>query len=193
MLPPEAPQHVKDELQSNETITWIGQPSNKLALKATAVVLVAALLFIIFFLKDFMGFGRGANFFLAFQGIGLVFTAFGMIFCFMVLSAPVRVWLYFKRTYYVVTDKRYIVISGGNKNRKVQQYDKKTVTPLMSASFLGVTNLVWRAPGFYKDSDGDSRQNTLTFAGIEPREVFNITSETFPKLSEAVKTTSPPR
>ncbi len=193
MQPHEAPQYVKDELLQGESITWIGQPSNKLALKATAVVLVVALLFIIFFLKDFMGFGRGANFSLAFQGIGLVFTAFGMIFCFMVLSAPVRVWLFFKRTFYVVTDKRYIVISGGKNNRKVEQYDKKTVTPLMSASFLGLTNLVWRAPGFYKDSDGDSRQNTLTFAGIEPREVYNITSETFPKLSEAVKTMPPPR
>ncbi len=193
MLPTEAPQYVKDELLQGESITWIGQPSNKLALKATALVLVAALLFIVFFLKDFMGFGRGANFSLAFQGIGLLFTAFGMIFCFMVLSAPVRVWLFFKRTFYVVTDKRYIVISGDKNNRKVEQYDKKTMTPLMSASFLGLTNLVWRAPGFYKDSDGDSRQNTLTFAGIEPREVFNITSETFPKLSEAVKTTSPPR
>lgn len=193
MLPTEAPQYVKDELLQGESITWIGQPSNKLALKATALVLVAALLFIVFFLKDFMGFGRGANFSLAFQGIGLLFTAFGMIFCFMVLSAPVRVWLFFKRTFYVVTDKRYIVISGDKNNRKVEQYDKKTMTPLMSASFLGLTNLVWRAPGFYKDSDGDSRQNTLTFAGIEPREVFNITSETFPKLSEAVKTTTPPR
>ncbi len=193
MQPHEAPQHVKDELLQGESITWIGQPSNRLALKATAVVLVAALLFVIFFLKDFMGFGRGVNFSLAFQGIGLVFTAFGLIFCTMALSAPLRVWLYFKRTFYVVTDKRYIVISGAKNKRKVEQYDKKTMTPLMSASFLGVTNLVWQAPGFYKDSDGDSRQNTLTFAGIEPREVFNITSETFPKLSEAVKTMPPRR
>mgnify|MGYP006870803163 CR=1 FL=1 len=54
---------------------------------------------------------------------------------------------------------------------------------MMKMQILGLVNLVWEAPGNHTDSDGSVRKNVLWFSGIEPREVFNITSEEFTTIS----------
>ncbi|MCW5824772.1 MAG: hypothetical protein KIT34_18380 [Cyanobacteria bacterium TGS_CYA1] len=187
MIVSETPQHVKDELLPGENITWIGQPNSRIAYMTAIPTTTIALLAAVYFFWDFMKMPS-----LAFQGPGLFFTA---IFCFIflgVLSTPFKMWMKFKTTYYVVTNNRYLVISGG-RNKKVETYEKKLLTPLMKMTVMGLLTLVWQAPGVYTDSDGDTRRNTLWFAGIEPREIYNITSEEFPRLSELAKTMPPPR
>ncbi len=178
----EAPQHVKDELLDNETITWIGQPSTKYAIVASVPFLLFA---------GFIAFGSIKELLDSIvRHLPLPFSLFnciGLLFACFVLSTPLKLWFQARSTYYVVTDKRIVIVSGG-KNRKVEQYDKKTLKPMMSMSFLGFTNLCWTAPGTHKDSDGDTKSNTVTFFGIQPREVYNISSEPFPKISEMSRT-----
>jgi len=187
MNPSDAPQHVKDELLSNETITWIGRPHPKLVMMTAVPFLIIGSLGITYFFVDIMK-GKPS---LMFNGVGLFFTAIGVFIFFGIVSTPLKLFMRNRSTYYVVTNNRYLVISGG-KNKKVETYDKKSMKPMMKMSIMGLTNLCWQAPGEYKDSDGDLRKNVLWFSGIEPREVFNITSEDFPKFSELAKTMPPP-
>jgi len=183
----ETPQHVKDELLPGESITWIGQPHPRVAYMSAIPAFIIAVLAAVYFFWDIMKTPS-----LAFQGPGLIFTA---IFCFIflgIITTPLKLWMRFRSTYYVVTNSRYLVISGG-RNRKVETYEKKMLTPLMKMTIMGLLTLVWQAPGQYTDSDGDTRGNTLWFSGLEPREIYNITSEEFPRISELAKTMPPPR
>lgn len=184
----DAPSYVKDELLSNETITWIGRPHPKLVFASAIPFLIIALLGGVYFFADIMK-GRPS---MMFNGVGLFFTAIGCFIFFGILSGPFRLLRQNRSTYYVVTNNRYLVISGG-RNRKVETYEKKLMKPMMKMQILGLVNLVWEAPGNHTDSDGSVRKNVLWFSGIEPREVFNITSEEFPKISELAKTMPPPR
>lgn len=184
----DAPQHVKDELLPNESITWIGRPHPKMVIASAIPFLIFAVLCFSFFFADIMKSSPS----LMFKGIGLFFTAIGVFIFFGIISTPLKLFMQNRSTYYVVTNNRYLVISG-TKNRKIETYEKKLMKPMMKMQVLGLTNLVWQAPGEYRDSDGDVRKNLLWFSGIEPREVFNITSEEFPKMSELAKTMPPPR
>lgn len=178
MQPHEAPAHVKEELLDNENIVWIGKPNPKFALLVATPIIIIAGFFLTGIVKELLdSLHRNLPLpFTLFNCIGLLFVAF-------FLSTPVKLWLQAVSTYYVVTDRRYLVISGNN-NRKVEQYQKSSLTPMMSMTFMGLTNLCWSAPGTHTDSDGDTRPNVVWFNGLDPREVHKITSEPFPKLSE---------
>ncbi|MDX2107596.1 MAG: hypothetical protein SFY67_14440 [Candidatus Melainabacteria bacterium] len=188
MIVSETPQHVKDELIPGENITWIGQPHPKMVYASAIPFLIIALLGATYFFADIMK-GRPS---LMFNGVGLFFTAIGLLILFGIVSTPLKLFMQNRSTYYVVTNSRYLVISG-TRNRKVETYEKKLMKPMMKMQILGLVNLVWEAPGNRTDSDGSVRKNLLWFSGIEPREIFNITSEEFPKMSELAKTIPPPR
>ncbi len=174
----ETPQFVKDELLNNESIVWIGKPNPLAALCMASPIFIIAGLFSIGIIKDLID---SIN-----KHLPLPFTLFqsiGLVFVVIFISVPLNQCFKFLSKLYVVTDKRILIVTGNN-NRTVEYYDKKTLTPMMSMTFMGLTNLCWSAPGTHTDSDGDARKNTLWFMGIEPREVYKISSEPFPKMSE---------
>lgn len=177
----ETPQHVKDELLDNETIVWIGKPNPKSVILIGSPFLLMGVLVAANFIKELLdGFARHLP--VPFN----LFSCIGLLFAIFILSAPVRFWFRVRSTYYVVTDRRFLVITG-DKNRKVESYDKKSLQPMLSINVWGMTNLCWSAPGTHTDSDGDIKQNTVWFSGINPRDVYQITSDSFPKLSELGK------
>jgi len=49
---------------------------------------------------------------------------------------------------------------------------------------FGKLHLLWNAPGFYRDSDGDYRRNTVLFAALPPESIYKIGIE-FPTITSA--------
>ncbi|MBK9201468.1 MAG: hypothetical protein IPP57_18590 [Candidatus Obscuribacter sp.] len=176
---------INNEMQPDESLVWVGQPDAGLALKVGIPLTIIALIIGLCVLHDlpahcqqFIERGQWTIF--------AVFDFFELLFVIpLVPLALAPLWLYQKarQTYYAVSTKRILVFNRGSK-RSVASYERESLTPFAQVKLFGKLHLLWNAPGFYRDSDGDYRRNTVLFAALPPESIYKIGIE-FPTITSA--------
>lgn len=176
---------INDEMQPDESLIWVGQPDAGLALMAGAPVTLIALLIAMGALHDLP---RHYQRFVE-SGASPMFTYFdfmNLLFILPVVAISFTpLWFYKKarQTYYAVSTKRILVFNRGSK-RSVASYERESLTPFAQMKLFGKVHLIWNAPGFYRDSDGDYRRNTVLFVALPPETIYKIGIE-FPTITSA--------
>lgn len=176
---------INDEMQPDESLIWVGQPDAGLALMAGAPGTLIALLIAMGALHELP---RHWQRFVE-SGAAPMFTLFdlmNLLFLLPVVAILLTpLWLYIKakQTYYAVSTKRVLVFNRGSK-RSVASYERESLTPAAQIKLFGKVHLLWNAPGFTRDSDGDYRRNTVLFAALPPESIYKIGVE-FPTITSA--------
>jgi hypothetical protein len=104
-------------------------------------------------------------------GIPFVLVGFGM------LSSPLWVWQAARKTVYLITDKRAILIQGGG-STTIRSYLPDQLMDIYRKERDDRTGDVVISIRRWKDSDGDNRSEEIGFLGVRnPREVENILNQ----------------
>lgn len=176
---------INAEMQPGESLVWVGQPDAGLALLAGTPATLIALLIAFAALHELPGhFQR-----FVVSGVGPMFTFFDLMHILFLLPVVAilftPLWLYKKarQTYYAVSNKRVLVFKRGSMC-SVASHERESLTPLAQMKLFGKLHLIWNAPGFYKNSDGELRRNTVLFAALPPETIYKIGIE-FPTITSA--------
>jgi len=165
-LPPRLRMLVENELQEGEKVVWLGQPiPRRFALGAIPIVLfgIPWTGFALFWMAGAAGFKipdfkHGFDLFPLF-GIPFVLIGFGM------LSAPFWMMRAARRTVYVITDRRAIILAGGF-HTTVRSFDLARLGDLRRRQRPdGSGDLIFERSLTY-DSDGDRRSKDIGFLAI---------------------------
>lgn len=121
LLPPDVARWVEAELQSGERVVWSGQPiASRFARRRMAAVLLGIpwTAFAIVWMAGVSGdkmldFSHGFDLFPLLFGVPFVLAGFGM------LSSPYWMMRKARKTAYVITDRRAIVLAGGPRGSTV--------------------------------------------------------------------------
>ncbi len=114
-LPPELAEAAARELSSDERVVWIGQPVATRTMWMTFPIVLFGLpwtAFALFWMAAAWGFGgadQGKGIFVIFPLFGLPFVLIGV----WMLTAPYWAWRKAKRTAYVITSQRALIIVAG--------------------------------------------------------------------------------
>jgi hypothetical protein len=124
--------HVESELTSQEQVVWVQQPVPWLIARGTLPILLVGIPFTAFALVwmglAIFGVGQAANagpmWFFPFFGLPFVFVGLGMF------SAPYWALRSAKRTVYVLTTQRAMLLKGGWNSINVRSFEPAALTSL---------------------------------------------------------------
>jgi hypothetical protein len=122
----------------------------------------------------------------AFDFVVFIFGLLTFIPVFLFGLMPLYLARRASRTYYVLSNERVLIIQDGRK-RKVQSYERSTLTPMFKLDIAGKSMLCWQAPGMSRDSNGRVTANTAIFYAVDPATPQKMGIE-FPSIT-AAKTT----
>jgi hypothetical protein len=167
-IPYELDQRIKNELEGGEMIEWKGMPVPRFFKIETTVPFLFAIpwtAFAIFWMFGAAGFqipdlSKGFNPMLLFPLFGLPFVLIGIA----MLSSPIWSYLKDKKTVYVITDRRLLIMTGGRtfefKSIMPDQIKEMTRRERADTGDLVVAHKVWR------DSDNDQRSQEIGLFNI---------------------------
>jgi len=173
-LSPQLRTLVDAEIRSGERIIWLDQPiPGRMARSTLPIVLfgIPWTAFAIFWMAGASGFKRpdfshGFGFFPLF-GVPFVLIGFGM------LSSPFWARRSSRRSIYVLTDKRAIVIRGTWRGSiTVRSFERERLTDLQRKQNADGSGDLIFARDVRRDSDGDRYSTDVGFLGI--RDVKNV-------------------
>ena len=173
---PQQRQSIQAELQIGERILWIGRPRAwQAALKSAPIILfgIPWTGFALFWTYAAAGFRipdprQGMFFFFPLFGVPFILVGLAM------LSSPFWALRKARQTFYVITDRRALLIEGGSKTtvRSIEPERFKDLVRHQRADGSG--DIVLQRQVF-RDSDGDQQTFEIGFYGIEKvREVEKL-------------------
>jgi hypothetical protein len=180
-IPKELRRKIDNELQPGERIRWVEQPIPRFFTPASIGSFLFGIpwtSFAIFWMCGASGFklpdlreGLQPQHLFALFGIPFVLVGFGM------LSSPLWVWQAARKTVYLITDKRAILIQGGG-STTIRSYLPDQLMDIYRKERDDRTGDVVISIRRWKDSDGDNRSEEIGFLGVRnPREVENILNQ----------------
>ena len=164
-LPAEIQAQVDAELASGERVLWQGQPIGRFAPGGIALALfgipwTAFALFWIWGASHAVG---------AFGALGMLFPLFGLPFVlvgFGLISAPWWMRLLARRTAYVITNQRVLILSPGWRGRSVRSFAPERLTVIERRERSdGSGDLIFEKSS-WRDSDGDRRTREVGFMSV---------------------------
>ena len=179
---------VQPDVEPGEHIRWVGQPNPmRMAVASIPGFLFGVVWtsFTVTFITGWMGHNNSSQWPGGIWGFGgLTFYLFMSPFLIIglgMLASPALSYSQGLRTFYVVTDKRILIIETG-KSRKVQSFAEGDVGNLERIEKADGSGDLSFAKQHYKDSDGDQCTRDIKFVGIaQVRSVENVIRDVFGK------------
>ncbi len=174
-IPKEVRQKIDRELQPGESIRWVEQPVARMFTLASLPVLFFAIpwtSFAIFWICGASGFkvpdfSRGIQPEHLFPLFGVPFVLIGL----GMLSSPFWAWQAARKTVYLITNKRAILIQSGV-STTIRSYTPAQINHTYRKEGRNGIGDVIIAVRKWKDSDGDQMTEEIGFIGIRnPQEV----------------------
>jgi hypothetical protein len=159
---------VESELRTNERVTWIEQPIPGRAARAVLPILCFAVpwtAFSVFWMAMASGIGRHSTdpFQLGFAAFGLPFVAVGI----GMLSSPWWAMQMARRTLYVLTDARAIILAGGwLGSTNVRSFEPSQLRNLQREQFPDGSGSLVFAEDLASDGRGHSSRRKVGFQSI---------------------------
>jgi len=174
-IPKEVRQKIDRELQPGESIKWVEQPVAQMFTLASLPVLffdIPWTSFAIFWMWGALGFkvpdlsrGIQPEHLFALFGVPFVLIGVGM------LSSPFWAWQAARKTVYLITNKRAILIQSGA-STTIRSYTPAQINHTYRKEGRNGIGDVIIAVRKWKDSDGDQMTEEIGFIGIRnPQEV----------------------
>jgi hypothetical protein len=168
-------QRIQAEMQPGESIRWIGQPSPKSAALGGAVIWLFAIpwtAFALFWMCGAAGFKIPD-----FKSPQALFPLFGLPFVLVgvaMLLSPIALWRKAKRTYYMVTDRRAVILLDGA-TIKVQSFGPKTLSSVERVQSPDGSGSLFFGDTAFQPQHGKHRPPRIGFIGIpNVREVESL-------------------
>lgn len=191
MLP--TPQIINNEIGSGEKLLWWGQPQSVRPILASFGIWLFAIpwtAFACFWVYMAVLGVKGSQ---TMGPIGWAFPLFGLPFILVglgMLGSPLFVWRKLSSTYYLLTDRRLVVLTDGHK-RTSQSYQLDGLTNLVRTEYGDLGDLTWSVMDLPVDAPSGRAMKsvvssaTVTLTGIkEPRKVANLVQDYNQKLLE---------
>jgi len=174
-IPKEVRQKIDRELQPGESIRWVDQPVAQMFTSASLPILFFAIpwtSFAIFWMWGALGFkvpdlsrGIQPEHLFALFGVPFVLIGLGM------LSSPFWAWKAARKTVYLITNKRAILIQSGV-STTIRSYTPAQINHTYRKEGKNDIGDVIIAVRKWKDSDGDQMTEEIGFISIRnPQEV----------------------
>ncbi|NEP11679.1 MAG: hypothetical protein F6K14_15990 [Symploca sp. SIO2C1] len=168
-IPKELRKKIDNELQPGEYIRWVEQPIPRFLTTSSIVTFLFAIpwtSFSLFWMWKALGeklpdLREGIQFqhLFALFGVPFVLIGLGMLF------SPVWVWQAARKTVYLITDKRAILIQGGS-SITIRSYLPEQLKDVYRKEKANGSGDVIIAVRQWKDSDGDQRSEEIGFVGV---------------------------
>lgn len=176
---------INAEMRPGESLVWVGQPDAGLAARVGLPLSVIALLIGFGIWHDLPGHWQSVMRYGLFN-LSTFFCVIQLLFVVPLLPLAFGpLWLYQKarQTYYAISDKRVLIFKRGSKT-SVSSYERDSLTPVAQFNLFGRLHLLWYAPGFYRDGEGDMQRNKVFFAALPNDTLYKIGIE-FPAIASA--------
>lgn len=182
-IPTQLRQKIDQELTSQESIRWIGQPQPKVSslIGSSLILFLFAIpwtAFSIFWMYGALGFkipdlreGFQPQYLFALFGVPFVLVGLGM------LASPFWIWRAAFEKVYIITNKRAIAFEGG-RITTIRSYTPEQLANVYRRENNDGTGDVVITVRSWRDSDGDERKEDLGFISIpNPKEVETLLKE----------------
>lgn len=192
MLP--TPQIINNEVGSGEKLLWWGQPESMRQVLASFYIWIFAIPWTAFACLWVAMASLGTTNTKSSMGpMAWVFPLFGLPFILVglgMLSAPIFAWRKMRSTYYLLTDKRLVILTDG-RTRTTESYQLDGLSNLVRTEYGECGDLVWTVLQQPVETPRSSSNRiitstpTVSLTGIkEPRKVEKLVVECSQKWLE---------